>query len=44
MMNGIPLAVAIIVPIVLAYLVNSVMGIIYHFLPDLKDGEGEFVV
>ena len=44
MMNGIPLAVAIIVPIVLAYLVNSVMGLIYHFLPDLKDGEGEFVV
>ena len=44
MMKGVPLAVAIIVPIVLSYVVNSIMGAIYYFLPDLKDGEGEFVV
>ena len=44
MMNGVPLIVAIIVPIITSYLVNSIMGVIYNFLPNLKDGEGEFVV
>ena len=44
MMSGIPLAVAIIVPIVTTYVLNSIMGAIYYFLPDLKDGEREFVV
>ena len=39
-----PLAVCIIVSILSTYVVNSIMGAIYYFLPDLKDGEGEFVV
>jgi len=37
------IAVTIIIPILAAYFVNGVTGAIYHFLPDLKDGEGEFV-
>ena len=44
MFPGIHLIVAIIVPIVFTYLMNSIMGVIYYFLPNLKDGEGEFVV
>ena len=44
MLPGIHMITAIIVPIALSYAVNSIMGAIYYFLPDLKDGEGEFVV
>ena len=44
MFPGIHIIAAIIIPIVLTYVINSVMGAIYYFLPDLKDGEGEFVV
>ena len=44
LLPGVPLAVSIIVPIVSVYALNSVMGAIYYFLQDLKDGEGEFVV
>ena len=44
MFPGIHIITAIIIPIVLTYVVNSIMGAIYYFLPDLKDGEGEFVV
>ena len=44
MARNIPLAVAIIAPILLTYVLNAIMGTIYYFLPDLKDGEGEFVV
>ena len=39
-----PLAVCIIVAVLSTYVLNSIMGAIYYFLPDLKDGEGEFVV
>ena len=38
------LALAIILPILVSYSLNGVIGAIYNFLPDLKDGEGEFVV
>ena len=38
------IALAIILPILIVYAVSGVMGAIYHFTPDLKDGEGEFVV
>ena len=37
-------AIAIVVPILTVYAISGVLGAIYHFLPDLKDGEGEFVV
>ena len=39
-----PLAVCIIVAVLSTYILNSIMGVVYYFLPDLKDGEGEFVV
>ena len=39
-----PLAVDIIVPIITAYFVNIVTGVVYNFLPDIRDGEGEFIV
>ena len=38
------IALAIILPVLLVYAISGVMGAIYNFLPDLKDGEGEFVV
>ncbi len=38
------IAIAILIPILVVYFLNGVMGAIYHFLPDLKDGDGEFVV
>ena len=38
------IALAIIIPFVIAYAVNAIVGAIYNFLPDLKDGEGEFIV
>ena len=38
------IAIDIIIPILTVYLLNGIMGAVYHFLPDLKDGEGEFVV
>ena len=39
-----PLTVVIIVSVLMTYVLNGIMGAIYYFLPDLKDGEGEFVV
>ena len=39
-----PLPVAIIIPILAAYFANILTGVIYNFLPDLRDGEGEFIV
>ena len=39
-----PVAAAIIIPIAIAYVVNAIVGVIYFYLPNLKDGEGEFVV
>ena len=44
MLPGVHIAVAIVVPIIFIYALNSIMGAIYYFLPDLKDGNGEFVV
>lgn len=38
------LALSIILPVVLIYLVNAIVGAIYFLKPNLKDGEGEFVV
>lgn len=38
------IAVAIIVPVVVVYAISAIVGSIYNFLPDLKDGEGEFIV
>ena len=37
-------AISILIPILVVYLLNCIMGAIYRFLPDLKDGEGAFVV
>ena len=37
-------AVAIAVPIIIAYVINIIVGVIYNFLPNIKDGEGEFIV
>ena len=39
-----PLVVNIIIPIVCAYILNAIVGVMLYCLPDLKDGEGEFVV
>ena len=39
-----PLVVNIIIPIVCAYILNAIVGVTLYCLPDLKDGEGEFVV
>ena len=38
------IAVAIIVPLLIVYVVNAIVAAIYNFLPDIKDGEGEFIV
>ena len=37
-------ALAIIIPLLVVYIANAMTGVIYNFIPDLKDGEGEFVV
>ena len=44
LLPNVHIAVAIIVPILTSYALNSILGVIYNFLPDLKDGNGEFVV
>ena len=38
------IAVAIIVPLLIVYAINAVVATVYNFLPDIKDGEGEFIV
>ena len=38
------IAIAILVPVLIVYAISGVTGAVYNFLPDLKDGEGEFVV
>ena len=38
------IAVAIIVPILIVYVINCAVGVVFNFLPDIKDGEGEFIV
>ena len=37
-------ALAIILPIITVYVLNAGTALIYYYLPNLKDGEGEFVV
>ena len=39
-----PLPVAIIVPVLLVYLISAIVGLIMYYMPNIKDGEGEFVV
>ena len=38
------IAVAVIVPLLSVYAVNGITAAIYNFLPDIRDGEGEFIV
>ena len=38
------IAVAIIVPVLVSYFINAIIGVIFNYVPDLKDGEGEFIV
>ena len=37
-------ALAIVIPLAFSYLVSIIMGIVFNVLPDIKDGEGEFIV
>ena len=39
-----PLWLCILLSVLFTYVLNAIVGTIYYFLPDLKDGEGEFVV
>ena len=41
---NLPLAAAIIIPLAIAYFINVIVGIIYYFAPNIKDGDGEFIV
>lgn len=38
------IALAIVVPVVSVYLINAITALVYNFLPNIKDGEGEFIV
>ena len=38
------IAVSIVVPLLVAYVVNAIVGVVYNFLPNINDGEGEFIV
>ena len=38
------IAIAILVPVLTVYAISGITGAVYNFLPDLRDGEGEFVV
>ena len=38
------LVLSILIPVLSIYLINSIVGLIYFFKQNLKDGEGEFVV
>ena len=38
------IALAILIPFLAVYVINAIIGVIFNYLPDLKDGEGEFVV
>ena len=37
-------ALSIILPVLFVYIINTIVGIVFYFIPNLKDGEGEFVV
>ena len=38
------LVLSILIPVLSIYLINTVVGLVYFFKQNLKDGEGEFVV
>ena len=38
------IALAIILPILTVYILNAGTALVYYYIPNLKDGEGEFVV
>lgn len=38
------IALSIILPFVVVYAINAIIGAVFNFLPDIKDGEGEFIV
>ena len=38
------IVLSILIPVLSAYLINSIVGLAYFFKQNLKDGEGEFVV
>ena len=38
------IVLSIIIPVAAVYLVSVITGLVYHYTPNLKDGEGEFVV
>ena len=44
LLAGLNISLAIILPIVAIYLLTAILGLINYFTPNLKDGEGEFVV
>ena len=38
------IVLAVLIPVLSVYMVNAIVGLIYFFKQNLKDGEGEFVV
>ena len=38
------IVISILIPVLSSYLINTIIGLIYFFKQNLKDGEGEFVV
>ena len=38
------IALSIIFPVIAVYIVHAIFGLVLYFTPNLKDGEGEFVV
>ena len=44
LLAGLNIALSIILPLIAVYLVGAIFGVINYFTPNLKDGEGEFVV
>ena len=44
LLAGLNIALSIILPLIAVYLVGAIFGLINYFTPNLKDGEGEFVV
>ena len=44
LLAGLNIALSIILPIIAVYVMTAIFGLVYFFTPDLKDGEGEFIV
>ncbi len=44
LLAGLNIALSIILPIIAIYIFNIIFGLVLYFTPNLKDGEGEFVV